>query len=154
LPDLEIASKLFYPRSITNGDIVTVSVQIRNIGDISANDMAIVFYVDGREMHSKTLTRLERGRLRLITYTWQAPAGKHELKIKIDPEDNIVEKREDNNDGSSMVEVKESGFLGITSIREVCSIIAIIIVILIIVLIITTIKRKGSFFGLKPGIGK
>jgi hypothetical protein len=154
LPDLIVASKLFHPRSITNGDIVTVSCQIRNIGDISANEMAIVFYVDGKDMQSKTLTRLDRGRTRLITYTWQAPAGKHELEIKIDPEDNIVEKREDNNDVSSMVEVKESGFLGMKSIREVCSILAIVIAIILVLIVVITIKRKGSFFGFKPGSRK
>ena len=154
LPDLELASNILHPKSITNGQIVTISVEIRNIGDIAANEINIVFYVDGKDLQSKTLTRLDRNRLRLITYTWQAPAGKHELEIRIDPENNIVEKREDNNDKSSIIEVKESAFLGISSLREFCSVLAVIIVIIIVSIVVVTIKRKGSFFGLKPGTEK
>ncbi len=150
LPDLEVVSKIFHPSTITNGEIITVSAEIRNIGDISARDLIITFYVDGKEVKSKTISKLEISRLRLITFTWQAVAGDHELKISVDPEDDIVEIREDNNAKTSNVNVQEADIFGVLLNREICSVIAVIFAIIIFSTIILIIRKKGNIFGLKP----
>jgi uncharacterized membrane protein len=153
LPDLQVVGKIHHPSSITNGQIVTISAEIRNSGDISAKEVIVTFFVDGKEVKSQTINKLENGRSRLIPFTWQAASGDHKLTIKVDPEDGIVEKSEDNNEKSTTVNVQSEGFLDTISSREVCSIIPIIIVVIILAIVLVIVKKKGSFFGLKPGGG-
>jgi hypothetical protein len=149
LPDLQVVGKIHHPSSITNGEIVTISSEIRNIGDISAKDVVITFYVDGKEVKSQTINHLDKGRSRLIPFTWLASAGDHDLKVEIDPDNEIVELRENNNEKTAEVKVDEQSMLDIVSTREVCSVIAIIIVLIILAIVLTIMKKKGSFFGLR-----
>jgi uncharacterized membrane protein/outer membrane protein assembly factor BamB len=153
LPDLQVVGKIHHPSTITNGQIVTISAEIRNSGDISAKEVIVTFFVDGKEVKSQTINKLENGRSRLIPFTWQGASGEHKLVIKVDPEDGIVEKSEDNNEKSTTVNVESAGFLDAISSREVCSIIPIIIVVIILAIVLVIIKKKGSFFGFKPGGG-
>jgi hypothetical protein len=150
LPDLQVVGKIHHPSNIVNGEIVTISAEIRNIGNIYSKDVVITFYVDGKEVKSQIINHLDKGRSRLIPFTWLATAGSHELKVKIDPENEIVEIREDNNVKTAGVDVQEPDVLGaLISSREVCSIIAIIIVLVILSIVLVIIKKKGSFFGLR-----
>ena len=80
--------------------------------------------------------------------------GEHKLKIKVDPEDGIVEKDETNNEQSKTVNVESGGFVELLSNREVCSILPVIIVIALIAIVLVIIKKRGSFLGLKPGGGE
>jgi hypothetical protein len=154
LPNLEVVGKINHPKSIGNGDIVTISAEIRNSGDIAASEVIVTFYVDGKEVKSQTINKLEKGRSRLIPFTWQAASGGHDLKIVVDPEDGIVEKNEEDNTQTARVDVQSEGFLEYISNREVCSVIPIIIVIAIIAIVFVIIKKRGSFMGLKPGGGE
>jgi hypothetical protein len=65
-----------------------------------------------------------------------------------------VEKSEDNNEKSTTVNVESAGFLDTISSREACSIIPIIIVVVILAIVLVIIRKKGSFFGFKPGGGE
>jgi hypothetical protein len=154
LPDLQVVGKIHHPSSITNGEIVTISAEIRNSGDISAKEVIVTFFVDGKEVKSQNINKLENGRSRLIPFTWQGGSGDHKLVIKVDPENDIVEKSEDNNEKSTTVNVESAGFLDTISSREACSIIPIIIVVVILAIVLVIIRKKGSFFGFKPGGGE
>lgn len=154
LPDLEVVGKnINYPSNMEPGKIVTISAEIRNIGDIEAKEVIVTFYVNGKEVRSQTLRELDKDQSRLIPFTWEVASGDNELKIKVDPENAIVEIREDNNEASKKETIEAGGILEIFSNREFCSILPIIIVVIILAFILIIIKKRGDFLGLKPGGG-
>jgi len=152
-PDLVVTSGIRHPSQISNGEIVTISAEIKNDGEIEAREVLVTFYVDGKEVKTQTINLLTEGSSRLIPFTWQAAGGQHELKIKVDPENAIVEKNENNNEKSKDVNVETDALAELLSNRSVCSIIPIIIVAIILLIIIIIIKKRGSLFGWKPGGG-
>jgi uncharacterized membrane protein len=153
-PDLVITSNVRHPSSMINGDIVTISAEVKNDGDIEAREVLVTFYVDGKEVKTQTINLLQKGSSRLIPFTWQATSGDHKLTIKVDPEDAIVERYEDNNEKSKDVNVESGDIFGeFFSNRTVCSILPLIIFAIIFAVIIVIIKKRGSFLGLKPGGG-
>jgi hypothetical protein len=153
-PDLVIPSNIRHPSTINNGDIVTISVEVKNDGDIEARNVLVTFYVDGKEVKTQTINVLPKDSTRLIPFTWQSSEGGHDLKIKVDPEDAIVEKYEDNNEKSKNVNVEAGSFITMLQNRAVCSILPLIIVAIILAVIVIIIKKRGSFLGLKPGGGE
>ncbi|MCK5561194.1 MAG: hypothetical protein KAJ51_11390, partial [Thermoplasmata archaeon] len=152
-PDLVITSDVIHPRNIDNGEIVTIRAEIANEGDIEAREVLVTFYVDGKEVKTQTINLLPKGSERLIPFTWQAAGGKHTLTIKVDPENAIVEKFENNNEKSKDVDVDSDVFGDLISSREGCSISLVIIIAVILAIIVIVIKKRGSFLGLKPGGG-
>jgi uncharacterized membrane protein/outer membrane protein assembly factor BamB len=153
-PDLVISSDIRHPRDISNGDIVTISAEVSNEGDIEAREVLVTFYVDGKEVKTQTITLLPKGSSRLIPFTWEAMSDEHTLTIKVDPENAIVEKYENNNEKSTKVDVGKDLLGDLTSNRVVCSVIPIIIVAIILAIIVILIKKRGSIFGWKPGGGE
>ena len=89
---------------------------------------------------------------RLIPFTWQSVGGEHDLTIKVDPEDAIVEKYEDNNEKTKRVDV-DTEWYDVVSTRQMCSLLPLIIIAIILAIIVIIIKKRGSFLGLKPGGG-
>jgi hypothetical protein len=152
-PDLVVTSGVIHPSKMNDGEIVPIKVEIKNAGDIEARDVIVTFYVDGKEVKSQNINILSEGSSRLIPFTWQAIGGEHDLKIKVDPEDAIVEKLEDNNEKSKTVNIESEGFAEIFSSREGCSITLVIIIITILLAIVIILKKRGSFLGWKPGGG-
>ncbi|WP_455392150.1 CARDB domain-containing protein [[Eubacterium] cellulosolvens] len=153
-PDLEITSGIRHPSKIDNGDIVTISAEITNSGDIEAKDVLVTFYVDGKEVKTQTINLLPKDSTRLIPFTWEAMGDKHTLTIKVDPENAIVEKFENNNEKSKDVNVGEDLFGNIASNRVVCSLVPVIIVAIILAIIVILIKKRKQIFGWKPGGGE
>jgi hypothetical protein len=160
LPDLIVYKKksgdsgINYPSSFESGTIVTISAEIKNIGEIAAREVIVTFYVDGKEVRSQTINILDKGQSRLVPFTWETVSGDHDLKISVDPENAIVEKNEKNNEATAKVGIESGGFLEILSNREFCSVLPIIILVVILAIIIIIIKKRGDFFGLKPGGGE
>jgi uncharacterized membrane protein len=152
-PDLVVTSGVRHPSEMSNGEIVTISAEIKNDGEIEAREVLVTFYVDDKEVKTQIVNLLTEGSSRLIPFTWQAAGGNHELKIKVDPEDAIVEKYENNNEKTKDVNVK-TDFGDILRNRSVCALIPLIIVIIILAIIVIMIRKRGSFFGWKPGGGK
>jgi len=153
-PDLVVVSNVRHPSHIANGEIVTISAEIKNDGDIEAREVLVTFYVDGKEVKTQTINLLLDGNSRLIPFTWQAMGGEHKLTIKVDPENAIVEKFENNNEKSKDVEVKAGGLGDYLSSREGCSIFLIILVVVFLMIILILIRKRGSIFGWKPGGGE
>jgi uncharacterized membrane protein len=152
-PDLMISHLEDLPSNIQDGESISIVALVSNRGDIEAKNVIVTFYVDGEEVKSRDVRLLGKDVSKPISFNWQASSGDHKLEIVVDPENVIVEKKEDNNEKSTSVSVESEGFLEILSNREACSVIAIIIVVVILAVILIIIKKRGSFFGLKPGGG-
>ena len=144
LPDLALTGRIEHQDYIDNGEIVTISIVVKNIGDIEARSVIVTFYVNGEEIKSQTINVLKNGDARLIPFTWQATSGQQKLKIKVDPEDAIVELDETNNKKEKTVQVGETGAFGgnPTQGRQFWAILPIIIVIIILAIIIVILKKR------------
>lgn len=100
LPDLMISSSdvTFSPESPGDGEIVTISVTIHNIGTATA---PLVLYnaYDGTELigYTNAPASLDPGASVTYKFAWKATVGKHIFKVTADPPNQVDEINEDNN---------------------------------------------------------
>jgi subtilase family serine protease len=75
------------------GEMVTIQVKVHNTGDIPAEDVDIRLYIDGVEKSTRTLKVLKNDSddIKSVVFTWVAEAGEHQLKVIIDPDNDIIE---------------------------------------------------------------
>ncbi len=106
-PDLEITNVRIYQgnRIVTAGTAgrqVEVFANVRNGGSFPANTSAItvVFLVEGEPLATRTIDFLERGKDEWVSVNWTPRAGTSELRVRVDPEDLIDERKDDNNEYS------------------------------------------------------
>ena len=142
-PDLMIKDKkLNHPSSISSGSLVTISAEVINSGDIKAEGVVVTLYIDNNEIKCQTIKTLEKGQSQLIPFTWEASAGKHELTIKVDPENTVVEKYEINNEGKSRIKVSSENFLGFLGKYEARLISLILLGLISLILILVKLTNK------------
>lgn len=98
IPDLWITEITFSSNKVTEGDILNVSATVWNIGYIDVKSTLIEFYDDSNLLKTLDLTTVEVNSYKNISVTWFASnAGKHTIKIIIDPKNEIAEVDESNN---------------------------------------------------------
>jgi uncharacterized membrane protein len=148
-PDLAFSSGITVPKQLEHGELTSVSIYIKNTGEFEANDFLVSLKVDGHDVKSVLLNKITEGGEILVTFTWQATSGDHELLVEIDPDNRIIEKNDqfrglNNNVESRSVEVGSGGPLGASDlIRSVCSVFMVIFIIIFIVIIMLYAKRRG-----------
>jgi len=77
-------------------DIVEVSVNITNEGNIDANNLEVVYYSNGEPFASKRLDVPAYGS-NISTAQWSAVKGNNNISVVLDPKNEIVETDETNN---------------------------------------------------------
>lgn len=91
------------------GDEVTFNMQLRNLGNVKAEDCKVDFLVDGIEIDSETMD-LGPGAIKFLTWKWTpSQSGEHDITFVVDPDDLIEEIRENNNQFTSIVDVTTPG---------------------------------------------
>ena len=95
-PDFTIKNVVFI-ESPKNGDVVTVHVSVKNVGNIPARDVKTGFYIDSKEIETKKVMSIRRDDAAEFTFSWKAEAGEHSLMVYADPYDEIDEINENNN---------------------------------------------------------
>ena len=95
-PDFTIKNVVFI-ESPKNGDVVTVHVSVKNVGNIPASDVKTGFYIDSKEIETKKVMSIRRDDAAELTFSWKAEAGEHSLMVYADPYDEIDEINENNN---------------------------------------------------------
>jgi uncharacterized membrane protein len=106
MPDLEIFGSLIHSDGVSKGEMMTISANIRNIGNISAETIVVTFYVNNEAIKSQIIKRLAPNECRLIPFNWQTEQGHNKFRIVIDPNNEIVEENENNNEGTSDLEIQ------------------------------------------------
>lgn len=102
LPDLTVGDISFSNEHPKEGQFINICVTVKNIGDAAAEDVPVLFIDIYNGSHSnigtKIISRLGPGESAQVCVEWQAaPVGMHIIWVKVDPENRITEKNEDNN---------------------------------------------------------
>ena len=104
-----------------NGDVLTIIVKVVNIGDIVAENVDVQLLIDGQEKKVQTLRTVKNQSddVKTVIFTWIAVTGTHEIKVVLDPENNIIERADqfqqggsqNNNEIKRVVRVSGSDFI-------------------------------------------
>jgi hypothetical protein len=79
------------------GDTVTFNGHIKHWGDTELTEVDYVWFMDGTPVPVDTLTNLQPGEERVVTWQWTWESGEHTIKLVVDPENEIAELSEENN---------------------------------------------------------
>ncbi len=109
-PDLEFVGEVEFSggtssrgSDATVGDVLTIIVKVKNSGDIPAENVDVQLVIDGVEKKTTTLRTVknESGDEKTVIFSWVAEAGEHEVKIVIDPDNTVIESRDETAHGGS-----------------------------------------------------
>jgi subtilase family serine protease len=96
-PDLTVPEISFSPNNPAVGDIVTVSVTVKNQGTSSCGSSSLAGYVDSAIVSTLPVGPLEAGQETTVVFTWQAGPGTHNIKAVADSSGTVAEVNEANN---------------------------------------------------------
>lgn len=113
-PDLTLTSDdiVFSPDSPTEGETVTITATIRNIGTGDALNVQVGFYDGASLIGIKKIGLIKAGGTGTASIQWKAtPAGDHLIRVLADPNNKISESDETNNEASKTITVSGVGIL-------------------------------------------
>lgn len=82
-PKLDIVGVLNWPKIFKKGDIVKTSFKVLNMGKVSANNISVILYINGKEKNKVEDITIPRGGYAEIEMPWIAEKGKNELNIVV-----------------------------------------------------------------------
>jgi len=107
-PDLKPTSIEVIPPEPTEGVECTVEVTVENIGTDDADTFDVTLEADNVTVQTLSVDSLAEDESVTLSFQWTPPdAATYQLKAIVDPEDVIDEAKENNNDISLTVTVKE-----------------------------------------------
>lgn len=108
-PDIAVDGVRLIPASPVAGQSVTLDANVENLGAGIDGDVTLVATVDGSVVAERTLDGLDAGESRQIALgPFNATEGDHQITYTADPDDDILEAREDNNAGQVSVSIPEA----------------------------------------------
>ena len=106
-PDLlPVGNITFSKKSPTDGDKLTISVTVRNMGTGPSTATTAVFYVDNRSIGQATVGVTQKNAQTLVSMNWTAKAGVHTVRVRVNPNETLVEMNYDNNVLQNTIDVK------------------------------------------------
>ena len=97
-PDLTVASIRFSPESPKEGDKVTITAEISNIGNAVARDVVVQFFVDGKLLGEESISTISATVTTPVSTGWEPNEGEYAIKVVVDPANDITEKDDTNNE--------------------------------------------------------
>jgi len=151
-PDLEFVDRIRFSGGSAGGsydavvgDVVTIQVNIKNSGDIPAENVDVQLLIDGVEKKVTTLRTIKNisGDEKTVIFSWVAESGEHEVKVVIDPENTVIESRDqfqhggqgDNNVIKRTINV-EGGNLVVEVVNEYPVVSTLLIMLLLVVILV------------------
>ncbi len=104
--DLQIISDLLYEDELTAGETYSVGTTIANYGSIQAEDVLVVFKVDGETVDAKYVQLIGTLQEARVYFHWTATGGEHLISVEIDPDGDVIESN-DHYRGSNNNVIKE-----------------------------------------------
>ncbi|MFW9881695.1 MAG: CARDB domain-containing protein, partial [Candidatus Thorarchaeota archaeon] len=134
--DLVIEKISFSKTEITEGESVTISIEINNQGDANATNITVKFYDGNKEIGTKSVDEIRPGDSEKLSMSYQPSVGDHSIKVIISSDnENLLEFDTENNDISKSLKVNMDWMPWMIMI-------IIVIIILIVVFAILNRSRK------------
>jgi uncharacterized membrane protein len=159
-PDLEFVGKAEFSGGTSDnydakvGDVLTIIVRLVNSGDIPAENVDVQLLIDGVEKKTSTLRTVKNDTsdVKTVIFSWVAEAGEHDIKVVIDPNNNVIESHDqftrggegNNNELKARVDV-EGSFVVKELVNDYPIFSTLLIILLaIVVLVGAALLLKGS----------
>ncbi|MFH1743546.1 MAG: CARDB domain-containing protein [bacterium] len=108
-PDLEVMNLTLVPGTIWPDDVAQITAVVVNTGRALAEGISVRFSVDGVEIGSEAIARLEPGSEAAIAARWTATgSGDHIVRVQVDPSGSIPEDDKGDNSLGRIVSVEDS----------------------------------------------
>ncbi len=106
------------PPTTEEGSPVNITAIIENSGGKEADSVKVHLIVNGDPIKSKTIGPGGGGDRRTVKYDWRPKAsGTYEIKIAVDPEQNIDESDESNNNMTTTIDVSQVLYINVTPLN-------------------------------------
>ncbi|HVL87060.1 MAG TPA: CARDB domain-containing protein [Candidatus Thermoplasmatota archaeon] len=105
LPDLRVELLASEPASPWAGDATTFHARVTNAGTAPAGPFVVRFAMDGVALSQQAVAGLAPGESAILSGTWSARAGSHELAVMADADEAVAEADESNNAATLPLEV-------------------------------------------------
>jgi peptidoglycan/xylan/chitin deacetylase (PgdA/CDA1 family) len=123
-PDLTLTTGdiSFNPGTPLEGEMVTISATIHNIGEAEANNIVVNFY-DGipsteNLIDTDTIIQISSGATGITSTSWTAVSGNHDIYVVVDPDNAIFESNENNNEAyKTIIVLGEGGIMHVSKIE-------------------------------------
>jgi subtilase family serine protease len=99
-PDLAICGITLSPTEPMIGEVITITVGVKNQGDTRAAATRMTCYLDDTILNTKSVESLDPGIAATVTFTWTATNGSHTVKAIADVNEALTETDETNNSGT------------------------------------------------------
>ena len=83
-PDLRITGMFHWPKTFKKGDRVTTSFKLENKGKVSAENITVILYVNGKEKNKVEDITIPSGGYADIEIPWIAVKGKNDVDIVVE----------------------------------------------------------------------
>ena len=98
LPDVAVISLTWSNPIPSDGTIVTIYAQVKNVGEIEVKDsIQCAFYIDGEQIIKHSISCLDRNDTKVLQAEIRPEPGVHTIRFMVDCEDAIWEANETNN---------------------------------------------------------
>lgn len=136
LPELSV-TLLLDKEKLREGEKLGIKAKVMNTGNADAVNVSVIFYIDGKEVHSESVELISAlGGIEIVTYNWTAKEGNHSIMVKVEFSDGTVASEIKYVEASEREE--EEDYMNYI-------IMGIIVLIIIIVVIAVLRKRKEQF---------
>ncbi len=112
LPDLAISANSisFNPAAPRDGDTVSINVMIKNLGEQTATNVPVRIYDGSNLIDSQTLPSIGGNSQATVAFSFDTAgkSGAHQMTVKVDPDNTIIERSKDNNTASKIFGVQDA----------------------------------------------
>ena len=93
--------------NITENSILTINATVHNNGGTDANNFKVELLIDGSSESNNTLS-VKKASTNLTQFTWTAVYDYHNLTIRLDPDNTIIESNKTNNEYNKTIFVLDA----------------------------------------------
>ncbi len=112
LPDLAVSTNsiTFEPSAPKEGDRVSINVIVKNMGGRDVQDVTVDVYGNNKKVGTEVIPLIGADADASVSFVYDTTGmeGAHEITVKVDPLNLIVEKSEDNNQASRVLGVQDA----------------------------------------------
>jgi hypothetical protein len=106
-PDMmPVGNITFSKKGPVDGDKVIISVTVRNMGTGPSAETTAIFYIDNRSIGTATVAVTQKNAQTIVSINWTAKAGLHTVRVRVNPNETLVEMNYNNNVLQNSIDVK------------------------------------------------